>query len=875
MHGLSLWRGMALLALLSLAAAHSSLAARQNTPTVLTTTAQAMLLTEDPALPGLDPYLAGLAQEYATHLNRVQRGEVALAAFAPSQSLVPVVGEYVVVDAVANGDTIALQADLARLGAKNLASAGNLVSGLLPLAALQDAATLTTLRTARPSFATRSVGQTTSQGDQALRAAQARTAFGVDGSGITVGTLSDSYNCLGGAPAGVTSGDLPANVVVLEDYAELDCIDEGRAMMEIIHDLAPGANQQFHSAFNGIANFAQGIRDLAAAGSKVINDDIIYYAEPMFQDGPIAQSVDAVVNAGVPYFSSAGNNGRFSYESSFRPGPQQVSVNTSSATYVYTPHDFDPAGPVDTLQRITIPSGGSLIAVLQWDAPFASNNASNGAQTDLDLFFLNSAGSAIVGGVITNNLNDDAVEIDSFTNTSGSPLTINVLVGSLDSGTNPPEPGYVKLVYFFNGTINEFNTSSSTLYGHANAAKAVAVGAASYANTPAFGVNPPVLRSFSAGGGTPIFFNADGTRKTSTENRPKPEITAADGVNTTFFDPSGNGDFDGDGFPNFSGTSAAAPHAAAVAALMLQADASLTPAQILTAMQETAIDMGTAGFDSDSGAGLIQADAALATLRNTADLRLTLSAEAYTAPSRTLTYTLTLTNLGPETARSVAISNTLPSGVTFVQASAPGGNCTRNGNLVNCPIGTLANGASAITTIRVTVTAQAGTTITNTALVSTTDDDPTASDNSASVITKVINAASSANLSLSASANTFALNPGAPLTYTLAITNQGPAAATNMTATITLPSNVTYGSATGAGWNCTRNGTAVTCTRANLAANASAPITITVTTTATTLGDLLLSSTVTAATPDLDSQNNRGTVAVRVGRSTYIPLIRN
>jgi PKD repeat protein len=92
--------------------------------------------------------------------------------------------------------------------------------------------------------------------------------------------------------------------------------------------------------------------------------------------------------------------------------------------------------------------------------------------------------------------------------------------------------------------------------------------------------------------------------------RMKPEITAVDGVDTTFFfsDP------DGDGTDNFFGTSAAAPHAAGIAALMLQAKSGSTPQQINAALEASAINMNTPGFDHDSGYGLIQADAAIASL---------------------------------------------------------------------------------------------------------------------------------------------------------------------------------------------------------------------------------------------------------------------
>lgn len=88
----------------------------------------------------------------------------------------------------------------------------------------------------------------------------------------------------------------------------------------------------------------------------------------------------------------------------------------------------------------------------------------------------------------------------------------------------------------------------------------------------------------------------------------KPEIVAPDGTDTTFF----GSDTDGSGFPNFFGTSAAAPHAAAVAALLWQLRPSSVPAQVYALLENSAIDMGVAGFDNDSGFGLIQADATLA-----------------------------------------------------------------------------------------------------------------------------------------------------------------------------------------------------------------------------------------------------------------------
>jgi hypothetical protein len=181
-----------------------------------------------------------------------------------------------------------------------------------------------------------------------------------------------------------------------------------------------------------------------------------------------------------------------------------------------------------------------------------------------------------------------------------------------------PDPSLLKLVMFGNVQFDETydGTNAGTIYGHANAAGADAVGASAYFLTPAFGGDPPVLNYYSSAGNTPILFDTDGNA--ISEARQKPEFTAPDGVNNTFFAL----DYEPDGSPNFFGTSAAAPHAAAVAALMREVSyPPVTPDEITTAMQDTALDMLEretiafggprvsigAGFDNDSGAGLINA----------------------------------------------------------------------------------------------------------------------------------------------------------------------------------------------------------------------------------------------------------------------------
>ena len=515
-----------------------------------------------------------------------------------------VAGDYVVVDFVPSGSIEALAADLKRLGAREPVVFGRMISAKFPITGLEAVSHLESLQFARPSYGpVANAGSVIGQGDAALRANVARSNFGVDGSGVTVGILSDSYNNLKGEAADIASGDLPADVQVLDELNTGKGKDEGRAMAQLVHDIAPGADIQFHTAFEGQASFAQGILDLVAAGSDVIVDDIFYYTEPMFQDGVIAQAVDQAVAAGVAYFSAAGNKADQSYESVFR------GVNDPTLEPSYRWHDFDPGAGVDTRQEFTLANNESVYLSFQWDQPFASVGGP-GSASDLDIFILDKNDQTMASGDDF-NVGADAVEVISFTNTTGATATFDLLIGQY-TPQGGPAPTLIKYIDFNGGiTDAEFFTNSATSFGHTNAEGSLAVGAAYYDYTPEFGQTPALPESFTALGGVPILFDTAGNRLATPEYRDNVDFVAPDGINNTFF---GNSDFDNDGLPNFFGTSAAAPQAAATAALMLELDPTLTPEAIEQALETTALDMETPGYDRLTGAGLIQTDAALAAI---------------------------------------------------------------------------------------------------------------------------------------------------------------------------------------------------------------------------------------------------------------------
>ena len=544
-------------------------------------------------------------------------------------------GQYVLIDATAtDGNGASLLDQLQGMGLLIGSSFGAIASGWLPVDKIEELSGLADLHFARESSMLSNVGAVTTQADASLHSNSARATYAVNGAGVKVGILSDSFNSKGGYSTDIATGDLPPGVQVIQDSGTTD---EGRAMAQLVYDIAPGSSLAFATANGGQAGFANNIIALKNAGAKVIVDDVIYFAEPMFQDGIIAQAINQVVAGGAVYFSSAGNNGHKGYEAAFLADGSQ-SINGKAETW----HNYNSGGAANIFMPFTLANNSRATIVLQWNQPAASVSPGHGATSDLDLFVYNSVGNSIVSSSQTNNVGNDPIEIVQVTNLSGAAQTYNIAVG-LASGSAPTD---IKIVTFNGGGSvgNGFssNTNDGTIYGHAAAAGAIAVGAASYARTPAFGSNPPVEESFSSGGPTRIFFDKAGNPVF--ESRPTPQITAPDGGNTSFF---GSDDNDADSFPNFFGTSAAAPAAAAVAALLLQANGSLSAAAIKTVLMSSAIDMdnlATAGFDAGydfgTGAGLIQADKALAGLVNSVSVN-DVSISEGDAGSKQLVFTVT------------------------------------------------------------------------------------------------------------------------------------------------------------------------------------------------------------------------------------------
>lgn len=564
----------------------------------------------------------------------------------------------------------------------------------------------------------RSVGETTAQGVVLQRVDRVQQA-GFDGTGVTIAALSDSYDVatrtLAGAPLtvhaaqDVAGGDLPgagnaahpAPVTVLDEPARgVAGLDEGRAMLQVAHDVAPGAELCFATAQSGEVRFAENIRRLAdpagPCGADVMVDDIVYFDEPMFSDGIVSDAVDEVAARGVHYFSAAGNQGS---NQAWDAPVHLVSADEARAGSNLDLDDVDPAlydggfadlrqgSGVDVAQDVSLAARGGLVD-LQWDDPvdldgptlgrsfysdagtvtsadrtttftFTPTEEQQGRTVQFRADGIPSGSSDLVMTVTAPDgrvlVRSDAaasevfsaeldqrgayrVEVSGYEGETGdftfdiSPVEqpsavstdLNLLVFDLDghflgdsadvnAATGRPlellpisGPSQVQLVVSRSGTGDVGATRLRTvLFGGAAFAEhvvpgdpavfghATARGATAVAAYDPFGLHLP--EAFTAPGGTlKLSFDSAGVPlRKSRQERKVPQVAAADGGNTTFF--GGDSPADADEAPNFSGTSAAAPHAAGIAALVVQqvaarGGATLSPSALRTRLQGAAFD---------------------------------------------------------------------------------------------------------------------------------------------------------------------------------------------------------------------------------------------------------------------------------------------
>ena len=246
-----------------------------------------------------------------------------------------------------------------------------------------------------------------------------------------------------------------------------------------------------------------------------------------------------------------------------------------------------------------------------------------------------------------------------------------------------------------------------------------------------------------------------------------------------------------------------------------------------------------------------------------ADVSLTATGAPATAHTGgQITYSLVVTNGGLDPAANVVLTDHLPAGTTFVSSTPGSPTCTVAAAQLTCSLGTMANGAHQTITLVVTVgPGLAGTTLANTAQVTSTTADPNTVNNSATVSTPV---RASADVQVTQTGPASVLAGGA-LAYTITVKNAGPDPAAAVAVSDTLPADMTGASATTTAGSCTVATGHLACALGTLASGGTVTVTVAGTLSAnTTATSISNTASATSTTDDPNAANNSATVVTSV-----------
>lgn len=497
----------------------------------------------------------------------------------------------------------------------------HLVQAWVPATRLIHVAGLPFVRLVRlPSYAFRQTGSVDTEGDAILKADQVRSQLGVTGKGVRVGVISDGIRGVfatgcttcQGAPGGpISTGDLPASTGTRDASGYLIAVSggitakpfatdsnpngdlenpvpgcsftgagaEGTALMEIVYDIAPNAALSFSNA-NTSLEFGRAVNYLAATNDVVV-DDLGFYGEPYDGSSDVSTNTANALNSPSKpiraYITAVGNGARGHYQETYLDSGVDGSATTGESGDLHlfqaTPNgnqtsDILGLGP-GSYDEIDLKSGGEVVIFLTWNDPFGAS------ANDYDLFLVDAnTGKAVASSTNRQTGTQDPLEFISYTNETGNEGFFHILIQNVGNKAVP------KILQMFVLTpecassgpqrlnpplheIHNYNTVSHSVAAQADAGgtpvSVISVGAICSGSAASESARPTYESCQDPAHTTLEFFSGNGP---TFDGRTKPDVTAIDGVSVT-----GAGSFENP----FYGTSAAAPHAAGVAALLLQA----------------------------------------------------------------------------------------------------------------------------------------------------------------------------------------------------------------------------------------------------------------------------------------------------------------
>ncbi|MGC1105475.1 MAG: S8 family serine peptidase [Candidatus Acidiferrales bacterium] len=503
------------------------------------------------------------------------------------------------------------------------------VQGLLPLTMINQVSALFFVRYIRlPDYGFRNTGAVESQGDAILQAEAARSQFGVDGTGIRVGVMSDGIGGVfatgcttcgptSATPSPINTGDLPSATGTRNSSGILTSVSgeitaqsfradgnleacngtcdtsglvgaEGTAMLEIVHDLAPAAKLYFAN-FDTSLSFEQAVNWLAT-NTDVSVDDISWQTPPYDGTSAISTNTATALNTDANpirgYFTAVANQ-TFNHWAepwtdsgkSFTLGCPTGGITETGDVQLFqaTANTKDASGLGPYLANpfpVAMPNGTSIQVVVTWNDPIS------GSSNDYDVFLYSIQSGNLIAplqcSVNPQTGTQPPIESLTYTNNSGATQEVGILIQNVNNAAAARNFDMFVSGYMGNQQAMNFYTASGSVPAESDAGgspvSVVSVGAIDQQQCTQSGACTGSVEAYSSQGPTEATPQA--------QARMKPDVTATDDVSVT-----GAGGFGING-PNesntggcavgetpcyFAGTSAAAPHVAAIAALTLQA----------------------------------------------------------------------------------------------------------------------------------------------------------------------------------------------------------------------------------------------------------------------------------------------------------------
>jgi hypothetical protein len=583
-----------------------------------------------------------------------------------------------------------------------------------------------------PTYARVHAGSVTTEADAILNADVSRQQFSLDGTGVRIGVISDGIKgifatgcrtCPGASDGPIATGNLPgatgtrtpAGVLTsasggitgqsFQANHDLEGLPppspacgfagagaEGTALLEIVHDVAPGAQLSFANGDTDLA-FMQAVNALSATNDIVV-DDVGFFGEPYDGTSTVsANTASALNDASNPiraYLTAVGNDADEHYFGTYadsgvdgstipgisRAGPLHLFQQSADTT------DVLGLGP-QPYNVIFLPRGGQVVIFLTWDDPFGASS------NNYDLYLVQQGtGRVVARSIDTQNGGQDPVETIDFVNT-GAQDDFRIVIQNVN---NAAQPRHLNLFSYQPECASDgprvlapprhdrhnYNTLTRSVSAQGDAggspAAVLSVAAICSGSLTAASRFPSSLPDESCDDRTHSTVEFFDSRGPTLDGRTKPDIAAIDGVSVT-----GAGGFGS----TFFGTSAAAPHVAAIAALVLQAapclltsgsvDAATARVRLRNLLVSGALPLSSAVPDNTFGAG--RADA-LASIQNT--LPVLRTTQVTVSGNTAFGASLSASQLG--------FSD--PNSCSLTRMSWTGGCGTSPGSSLNCPFGT-------------------------------------------------------------------------------------------------------------------------------------------------------------------------------------------